>query len=249
MAANRTNRLAIALPVPFVLALCLICQTVRADTIACDAPDLGLANTSAKEQVDAMFKQATACVREKKPERAVAILTQIIKNDPTNAVAYLNRGSAQATLGELSFALNDYSTALRLAPDMVEAWYDFALAYCNRGVSQVEIGRYDDAIADYAIAIGEEPDLTYCHANRGNLYLMLGEYQKAIDDYTAALGEHPSDANALSRRGQAYEAMGQTKEAIDDFNAALEINPSLDSAKEGLSRLTQQQKHSDDGNR
>jgi tetratricopeptide (TPR) repeat protein len=78
---------------------------------------------------------------------------------------------------------------------------------------------------------------------------MLGEYQKAVDDYTAAFGEHPSDANALSRRGQAYEAMGQTKETIDDFNAALEINPSLESAREGLSRLTQQQKHSDSGNR
>ena len=160
MAANRTNRLAIALPVPFVLALCLICQTVRADTIACDAPDLGLANTSAKEQVDAMFKQATACVREKKPERAVAILTQIIKNDPTNAVAYLNRGSAQATLGELSFALNDYSTALRLARDMVEAWYD-------RGTALMYMRRFEGAIADFTEAIRLKPDFALAYCNRG----------------------------------------------------------------------------------
>jgi tetratricopeptide (TPR) repeat protein len=199
-AANSKGNMRQAYTLVLVVSLCLICKTVRADTIACESPDLGLDTTGAKEQVDAMLKQATACVREKKPGRAVAILTQIIKNDPTNASAYLNRGSAQATLGELSFALNDYSTALRLAPDMVEAWYDrgtallhmrrfegaiadfteairlkpdFALAYCNRGLSEVELGRYDDAIADYAIAIGKEPDLTYCHANRGNLYLML----------------------------------------------------------------------------
>jgi Tfp pilus assembly protein PilF len=256
----------------FAFMFCLASHPVFADTIACDSADLGLVNPTAEEKVDAMVKQATECVREKKPGRAVAILTQIIKNDPTNAAAYLNRGSAQATLGELSFALDDYRTALRLAPDMVEAWYnrgttlahmhrfeaaiadfteairlkpDFALAYCNRGLSEVELARYDDAIADYTVAIGKEPDLTYCRANRGNLYLMLGEYQKAIDDFTAAFGEHPTDANALSRRGQAHEAMGQIKEAIDDYSAALEIDPQLESAKEGLSRLSQPQKQSD----
>ena len=42
--------------------------------------------------------------------------------------------------------------------------------------------------------------------------------------------------------------MGQAKEALDDYNAALEINPQLESAEEGLSRLTQQQRQSDDGN-
>jgi tetratricopeptide (TPR) repeat protein len=258
----------------YAFIFCLGSQAVGADTIACDSSDLGVVNATAKEQVDAMLQQATACVRDKKPGQAVAILTQIIKNDPTNATAYLNRGSAQATLGELSFAMDDYGTALRLAPDMVEAWYnrgttltrmhrfeaaiadfteairlkpDLALAYCNRGLSEVELGRYDAAITDYATAIGQEPDLTYCRANRGNLYLMLGEYQKAIEDFTSALGEHPKDANALSRRGQAHEAMGQIKEAIDDYNAALEIDSQLVSAKEGLSRLTQQQKQLGNG--
>ena len=102
-----------------VIFLHLTAHTVRADTVGCKAPDLGLATADDKEQADALMKQATVCAREQQPGRAVAILTQIIKNDPTNAGAYLNRGSAQATLGEIGFALSDYSTALRLAPDMV----------------------------------------------------------------------------------------------------------------------------------
>jgi Tfp pilus assembly protein PilF len=106
-AANSEGSMRQAYTLVLVVLLCLICKTVRADTIACESPDLGLDTTGAKEQVDAMLKQATACVREKKPGRAVAILTQIIRNDPTNASAYLNRGSAQAALGELSFALDD----------------------------------------------------------------------------------------------------------------------------------------------
>jgi hypothetical protein len=43
--------------------------------------------------------------------------------------------------------------------------------------------------------------------------------------------------------------MGQIKEATDDYNAALEIDPQLESAREGISRHTQQQKQSDKGNR
>jgi tetratricopeptide (TPR) repeat protein len=269
---NREANMRILCSVLLVIFLHLTPHSVRADTIACESPDLGLPNTGAREQINALQKQATECVREKKPGRAVAILTQIIKNDPTNAGAYLNRGTAQAALGEIFFAFNDYTTALRLAPDMLEAWYnrgttlthmrrfesaiadfteairlkpDFALAYCNRGVSEVELGRYDDALADYSIAVSAAPDLSYCHFNRGNLYLILGEWMKAISDYTTALGERPSDPTALSRRGQAYEAIAQTKQALDDYNAALEINPRIESAREGVARLMEQQKHSE----
>ncbi len=64
------------------LALCLASRGTQADTVACDLPDLGLINASAAEEIDAMLKQAAACVREKKPGRAVPMLTQVIKNDP-----------------------------------------------------------------------------------------------------------------------------------------------------------------------
>jgi tetratricopeptide (TPR) repeat protein len=123
----------------------------------------------------------------------------------------------------------------------------FALAFCNRGVSEIELGRYDDALADYAIAIGKDPKLTYCHFNRANLYLILGEYQRDISDYTTALGERASDPTALSRRGQAYEAIEQTEQALDDYKAALEIDPRIESAREGLARLMEKQKHSNNG--
>ena len=46
------------------------------------------------EQREAFLLQAKACMRERKPLRAVALLSQIIKSDPTDAGAYLNRGSA-----------------------------------------------------------------------------------------------------------------------------------------------------------
>ena len=62
-------------------AFCLVSRSAQAYAIDCDLPDLGLANPSATEEINAMLQQATACVQEKKPGRAVAILTQVIKSD------------------------------------------------------------------------------------------------------------------------------------------------------------------------
>jgi tetratricopeptide (TPR) repeat protein len=115
------------------------------------------------------------------------------------------------------------------------------------GPGHFQLGRFDDALADYTVAIDRDATLTYCYFNRGNLYLALGEYQRAIDDLTRALAIKTRDAVALSRRGQAYEALGQLDQALDNFQAALEIAPGLESAEEGLARITEQKKHSDRG--
>jgi hypothetical protein len=55
-----------------------------------------------KDQLALLSNQATACVREKKPALAVALLSEVIRRAPTEAAAYLNRGGAQAFTGELA---------------------------------------------------------------------------------------------------------------------------------------------------
>jgi tetratricopeptide (TPR) repeat protein len=227
---------------------------------------------SEKEQRQVLYQQAKACVNGGKPLQAVALLSRVIKSDPTDAVAYLNRGSAQAAAGEVALALSDFSVAINLDPNLVEAWYnrgttfthirrfesaiadfteairlkpDLALAYCNRGLANVQLGRYDEALVDYVVAIDRDPKLTYCYFNRGSLYLTLGDYQKAINDLTEALKERGGDPVALTRRAQAYEALGRKSEALDDFRAALDANPKLESAQEGFERIMTEQQQSE----
>jgi tetratricopeptide (TPR) repeat protein len=225
---------------------------------------------SDKEQRRLVFKQAMACVRERKPRRAITLFSALIKADPRDAEAYLNRGSVQATLGEKVLAMSDYNTAISLQPDQFESWYnrgtaltrwrqyeraiadfaeairlkpDFALAYCNRGFAYFELGRYDEALADYTRALElDAGNLTYCYFSRGTFYLTTGEYQKAITDFTEGLRQKPSDAIGLSRRGQAYEGLGKHSQALEDFSAALRLDPKLESAREGVERLSEEQK-------
>jgi tetratricopeptide (TPR) repeat protein len=220
------------------------------------------------EQHDTLLLQAKTCMREGKPLRAAALYSQLIKRNPTDAGTYINRGSAHAAAGDVGAAISDFSVAIRLDRDLVQAWYnrgmcspileasralspirlkpDFAFAYCNRVLANSELAHYDDAIADYSVGIERNPREPYCRFNRGNLYLTLGYYQKAVDDFCEALTAKPNDSTALTKRGQAYELLGQTSQALNDFRAALDSHPDLQAAKEGLARIVAQQKQTDD---
>jgi tetratricopeptide (TPR) repeat protein len=138
---------------------------------------------NSRAQVEALIKQGLACARQGKHAPAISFFSEAIRHDPMSAAAYLNRGSVQASVGEVVLAIGDYNTAISLKPDLVEAWYnrgiadftealrlkpDFALAYCNRGVANFELGRYDDALVDYSVAIDHDAKLSYCYFSRGS---------------------------------------------------------------------------------
>ena len=123
-----TSRSTISLTCAIALALSLLggMNLTHAET-APVRPESGLPIDTlgtVKEQRQALYEQARACVKEGKPQQAVALLSQIIKSDPTSAAAYLNRGSAQAAAGEMALALGDFSVAINLDPNLVEAWYN-----------------------------------------------------------------------------------------------------------------------------
>ena len=82
-----------------------------------------------------LFQQAAACVSEGKALRAITIFSALIEIDPKDAAAYLNRGSVQGALGEKGLAMSDYSTAISLQPDLVEARY-------NRGTTLAHLRPY-----------------------------------------------------------------------------------------------------------
>jgi tetratricopeptide (TPR) repeat protein len=218
---------------------------------------------SPQEQRDLLLKQASVCMREGKRAQAVALITELIRRNPSDAEAYMNRGSVLTSLGEVDLGIGDFTTAIRLDPKLAAAWYnrgtslthvsrydsaiadfteairlqpEFALAYCNRGLAETELGRYDEALADYTQAIEQDPKVTYCYFSRGTLYFAMGEYQKAIDDFSKQL-EIRTDAKTYSRRGEAYEALSELQNALNDFQAAAQLDPKLESAREGLARL------------
>jgi tetratricopeptide (TPR) repeat protein len=128
------------LPVSLSVLVCLLTCSAQAGTsVQCleNALPIEILGDDA-EQRDTLLSQAEACMREAKPLRAVALLSQLIKTNPTDANTYINRGSAYSAAGDLGAAISDFSVAIRLDSDLVQAWYD-------RGTVLANMGRFESA--------------------------------------------------------------------------------------------------------
>jgi len=119
--------------------------------------------------------------------------------DPKKAIEYLNN-------------------AIKLQPDLAEA-------YSNRGIAYSNLGQQQRAIEDYNEAIRLKPNDAEAYYNRGNAYRKLGRYQRAIEDYNEAIRLKPDLAEAYYNRGKAYSILGQKQRAIEDFNETIRLKP------------------------
>src|SRR4029078_11757185 len=166
------------LPVSLSVLVCLLTCSAQAGTsVQCleNALPIEILGDDA-EQRDTLLSQAEACMREAKPLRAVALLSQLIKTNPTDASTYINRDSAYSAAGDLGAAISDFSVAIRLDSDLVQAWYDCGHVLAN-------MGRFESAIADFTEAIRLKP------ANSE-----LAHYDDAIADYSAGIERNPRES-------------------------------------------------------
>jgi tetratricopeptide (TPR) repeat protein len=65
--------------------------------------------------------------------KALADLNKAIELDPTNAVAYNNRGSLFDDIREFQLALKDLNTAIELSPEYGNAYYNRGVIFENLG--------------------------------------------------------------------------------------------------------------------
>ena len=174
---------------------------------------------------------------------------------PTRAIdadAHFDSGMAFLERQEYVKAINDFTEAIRLDPNVAiiyfnrgNAYYDqgnldkassdyneairlnpnFARAYVGRGDVIREQGNLDKAISDYNEAIRLEPNYVPAYDGRGRAYGSSGNYDKAISDFTEAIRLDPNLAPAYCSRGYAYDMHGNFEKAISDYNEAIRLDP------------------------
>ena len=97
------------------------------------------------------------------------------------AGTYVNRGIVETTLQKYQDAYVDYHRAMKIMPELPEA-------YVGRGNILFLAGKFDKAIADYSKAlelnIGKDH---IAHLNRGMAYEKLGDFDDAEQNYRRAL--------------------------------------------------------------
>jgi tetratricopeptide (TPR) repeat protein len=113
--------------------------------------------------------------------------------------------------------IEDYDNALRLNPNIADA-------YNNRGVAKKHLGRFTEAIADYDKAIQLKPDFAVAYFNRGDAKKSLGQYESAIKDFDKAIELRPNLPQPYGNKGCTLVALGRHKEALIWLNKCLELD-------------------------
>jgi tetratricopeptide (TPR) repeat protein len=139
--------------------------------------------------------------------------------DPA-APAYA-RGDADYAAGKYKEAVEQFSDAVRLRPDWVQAHYALAL-------SLTETEELKEAIEEFkqVLKLNAKEELKILsYYNMGNAYADLGEYKEAIESYKEAIKLKPELSKPHNNLGLAYAALDRLAEAVAEFNEAVQLRP------------------------
>lgn len=144
--------------------------------------------------------------------------TYLLKHAPDYWVAHNNMGNILLQKGRDNEALEQFETARKLNPEMVEV-------PTNLGVALVMMGRFPEAIKQFQAASGIDPDYSAAHLNLGNILLQTGRFPEAAAEYEEVLRIAPRDSVARENMGLVLMKLGQPSEAREQFQAAADLDP------------------------
>ncbi len=133
------------------------------------------------------------------------------------ADVHYDRGNTHFNAGQYDQAVAEYSKAIELSPQYVDA-------YNNRGVIYKRTGRYELAIADFTKGIALAPKDIDLYSNRASVYWLQKNWAAADIDYAAAIRIKPSEPKLYFRRADMRLEQGQPAGAIDDYTKAIELD-------------------------
>ena len=152
---------------------------------------------------------------------AVHLATSVIKEQPSNPLAYLVRGTAHRKLGEYSKAVRDMDRSIELNPRLADAYVQRAFARQQDDSADA----MDQIIDDANLAIELDPTSSLAFIIRGNAFADLGKHRIAIADFDQALRLNPRSYSALGNRAKSKYVLGHEQEAVRDLKQALRLGP------------------------
>ena len=145
--------------------------------------------------------------------------------NPKDAMIYINRGNAKASIGDIESALNDYKKALEIKPNhsfAEDQVIDFE-NYLKKEKEDIELNQKKlmEMNPDFYIKLKDAS--SYCNRGIGKLATM--DYYGAINDFNKAIEKDHNYATAYYLKGSANFKISKLEDAITGFNKAIEINP------------------------
>jgi len=158
-----------------------------------------------------------------KADFAMAIegFDEILKSDPANITALMNRGRAHRAGGDLARGIADYDEVIRLEPENADAYNSRCWARVINGV-ELELARHD---CDEAVRLSNRDPNSL--DSRAMVSLKLGKFAEARSFYDEALQAWPRTPRFLYGRGVAFLRMGDEAKGRADIDEALKLDPEV----------------------
>jgi tetratricopeptide (TPR) repeat protein len=130
---------------------------------------------------------------------------------------YLLRGRANAGLGRLDLAVQDFSKVIQLSPQGAEA-------FVERAAARLDQEDYPGVIADSGEALKRDSRIALAYNLRGRAFRKTGSPERALEDLSRAVELAPDQSNYF-QRAATYQLLGQHKLALADLDAVIALKP------------------------
>jgi tetratricopeptide (TPR) repeat protein len=164
-----------------------------------------------------VFGLLTAC-RNADYQSQLSLWGDTVAKRPGNARAHDSLGNALLDAGRVKDAIQEYTTALGLAPDDPREHY-------NLGYGLAVAGQPGEAMVRYQEALKLDPDYVEAHNNFGVALAAAGRLEEAVGQYETVLKLQPDNAEAYYNLGRADYQMNRLPQAIEQYGKALQLNP------------------------
>ena len=181
---------------------------------------------------------------------AFEVYEEIIRQDPEDVDAWMNRGEvlallgrpddavasyervlaldpkhrgARAELANLLFEQGDYGGAATTLQELLRSAPDEVDHWLKRAAALLVEGKATESTLVYNAVLEGDPGNLTASLALGDLLLAMGDANAADREYTRALQHHPDDPEALLKKGLLLNRQGRWGAAIQLFNRAISL--------------------------
>ena len=168
--------------------------------------------------------------REESWQRALSSFQTAVEQNPKYYSAYIEMGVMNDEEGK-DIALDYYNTAIDIAPNSTEAWY-------NKGMFFQTRQKLEEAKLSYRKIVDIDSTFSDSYYNQGYIHLVYEkQYDSAIFFFNKAIEMDSLHFYAYNNLGLAFEYNGDLTAAKNAYRKSIEINPDFKLAKKNLHLL------------
>jgi len=166
-------------------------------------------------------------------DQAVIKLSEAIRMEPENPLAFYERGRVYMDQNKPDDAITEFNFAINYDPNFIDA-------YNARGVAWMIKQQFNQALVELNKAIELDPQEPKAYTNRATLYILTDKFDEAVADYSKVIELRPDDPESYYNRGQGYVTMIENSQNVEqeavinladlciaDFNQANSLVPDV----------------------